>query len=48
MLGHGRSWGRVVPFVEVPVATWSTYDPKSSSRWRPGVGAPLLGIKLLL
>jgi hypothetical protein len=48
MLGHGRSWGRVVPFVEVPVATWSVPDPKSNSRWRPGVGAPLLGIKLLI
>lgn len=48
MLGHGRSWGRVVPFIELPVATWTTHDPRSTSSWSPGVGAPLLGVKLLL
>jgi hypothetical protein len=46
MLGHGRSWGRVVPFVEVPVATWSTTS-RYGYTWRPGIGL-LLGIKLLL
>jgi hypothetical protein len=46
MIGYGRSWGRVVPFVEVPVATWSA-TARDGHTWRPGVGL-LLGIKLLL
>jgi hypothetical protein len=48
MLGYGRSWGRVVPFIELPIATWSIHDRRSTTTWSPGVGFPLVGIKLLL
>jgi hypothetical protein len=46
MLGFRRSWGRVVPFIEVPFATWTVTQGNES--WKPGVGFPLFGIKLLL
>jgi hypothetical protein len=48
LLGHDRSWGRVVPFVELPWALWKT---TAGGRYvrpvSPGIGS-LVGVKLLL
>jgi hypothetical protein len=46
MLGYGRSWGRIVPYIEIPVATWTATSSDRRYTWRPGAGL-LLGVKLL-
>ncbi len=48
LLGHDRSWGRVVPYVEVPWALWKTTAGGLFAKpFSPGQGW-LVGLKLLL
>jgi hypothetical protein len=48
LVGKERTWGRIMPFVELPIATWSTPDPKGTKPWTPGVGYPLVGLRFML
>lgn len=48
LLGHDRSWGRVVPYVEVPWALWkTTVGGQFVKPVSPGARL-LVGLKLLL
>jgi hypothetical protein len=48
IFGKSRNWGRVMPFIELPIATWTATNPEKGTSWRPGVGFPLIGVRLLL
>jgi hypothetical protein len=48
LLGKERAWGRIMPFIELPIATWSVPGREGGTPWSPGVGYPLVGIRFLL
>ena len=48
LLGKERTWGRIMPFIELPVATWTTPGRQGERPWSPGVGYPLFGLRFLL
>lgn len=49
LLGKERHLGRIMPFIELPIALWSVPDPKSPGNpWHPGVGIPMIGVRFLL
>ena len=47
LIGKERARGRIMPFVELPIATWTAHDGEGRS-WSPGVGYPLFGPRFLL